>query len=440
MTQPAMISIDPAKREDQYYRYKMPSVIVKIEGSGNGIKTVFPNIEEICAALSRPVEFIMKHFQWELGAQRTMKKSNDNTKCLLMGKFEEDRIQRSVDGFVEKFVLCSKCRSPETKLSIEKAENVYSTCDACGAKVKVNQFSYIKTYLQRILPSEANQKNKKTSGIAKEDNSSSPLNMSSLTTEDSPNSPTVEIKEKEGKSVRFNVQNDDGLRSSPTDSEKVKKGKAGEAQEGKSSEKGSAGGADFGEESPVENGLRKFRKVIRTHPDDIQYQVDVVASMVRQYLDRYCRSNQVGVMIVMGMLENLFPNALCAGVQKYQSLLLHFTWPSLMEEQLESLDEIEKAKKRKEEAQQRVKSLRAIAMIFKNASTPYSTIDRLIHLIVVMYIEGVVDASNIKTWIEKPFSEKVTAETTNPQVLELVAKMQPVLKWLKVDGSSENNS
>lgn len=440
MTQPTMISIDPEKREDQYYRYKMPSVIVKIEGSGNGIKTVFPNIEEICAALSRPVDFIMKHFQWEFGAQRTMKKSNDTTKCLLMGRFEEARIQKSLDSFVEKFVLCAKCRSPETKLSIEKTDNVYSTCDACGEKVRVKDFTYIRTYLQRILQTEAKQKSKKTSGTTKEDSNSSTLNLSSPSTAESPESSIIEVKEKEHKSMHSKVQNDDIHSSSPSDSEKAKKGKAEEALEEKNSEKGLAGGSDLGEEPPVVVGLRKFQKVIRTHPDDIQYQVDVVASVVRQYLDRYCRTNQVGVMIVMGMLEGLFPDALCAGVQKYQSLLLHFTWPSLMEEQLESLDEIEKAKKRKEEAQQRVKALRAISRTFQNATTPYSTIDRLIHLVVVMYIEGVVDAANIKSWIEKPFGEKISADTASPKAKELVEKMQPVLKWLKVDGCRDSDS
>lgn len=39
---------------DQFYRYKMPKLIAKVEGKGNGIKTVIVNMVEIAKALNRP--------------------------------------------------------------------------------------------------------------------------------------------------------------------------------------------------------------------------------------------------------------------------------------------------------------------------------------------------------------------------------------------------
>lgn len=39
---------------DQFYRYKMPKLLAKVEGKGNGIKTVIVNMVEIAKALNRP--------------------------------------------------------------------------------------------------------------------------------------------------------------------------------------------------------------------------------------------------------------------------------------------------------------------------------------------------------------------------------------------------
>ncbi len=39
---------------DAFYRYKMPRLLAKVEGKGNGIKTVIVNMTEIAKALGRP--------------------------------------------------------------------------------------------------------------------------------------------------------------------------------------------------------------------------------------------------------------------------------------------------------------------------------------------------------------------------------------------------
>jgi translation initiation factor 5 len=39
---------------DPFYRYKMERLVSKIEGKGNGIKTVVPNLPSVAQSLARP--------------------------------------------------------------------------------------------------------------------------------------------------------------------------------------------------------------------------------------------------------------------------------------------------------------------------------------------------------------------------------------------------
>lgn len=126
-----MINIDPEKLDDTFYRYKMPAVQIKIEGSGNGIKTVIPNIHDVCERLNRPEEILIRFFGNKLGAQSTIIKTDD--KFLVMGQFPQTRIQEEVYEFIKKYILCRSCRNPETDVIVESKRKIASLkCNSCG--------------------------------------------------------------------------------------------------------------------------------------------------------------------------------------------------------------------------------------------------------------------------------------------------------------------
>ena len=59
----AMINVN-RQANDIFYRYKMPKLIAKVEGTGNGIKTVLVNMTAIAKALNRPPTCKRHALEW----------------------------------------------------------------------------------------------------------------------------------------------------------------------------------------------------------------------------------------------------------------------------------------------------------------------------------------------------------------------------------------
>eukprot|EP00794_Sanderia_malayensis_P020012 gene20012-21973_t len=126
----AMVNVN-RKVTDQFYRYKMPKLIAKVEGKGNGIKTVVVNMVDIAKSLNRPPLYPTKFFGCELGANTQFDKKND--RYIVNGSHDADKLQEILDSFIERFVLCPECENPETDLSVQvKKEKINQHCIACG--------------------------------------------------------------------------------------------------------------------------------------------------------------------------------------------------------------------------------------------------------------------------------------------------------------------
>ncbi|KAI6213445.1 Eukaryotic translation initiation factor 5 [Aphelenchoides besseyi] len=135
--------------QDPYYRYKMPRIYAKVEGKGNGIKTVIVNMPEVAKALARPPTYPTKYFGCELGAQTNFDLKND--RYIVNGEHDANKLQDILDGFIRKFVLCPACENPETTLVVRR-NVIHSKCKACGHAFTIDQKHKIATFILKNPP------------------------------------------------------------------------------------------------------------------------------------------------------------------------------------------------------------------------------------------------------------------------------------------------
>jgi len=144
----------------------MPLLTTKIEGKGNGIKTVIPNMSDVARALSRPPTYTTKFFGCELGAQTSFDEKND--RYIVNGAHNADRLRELLDVFIDKFVLCKSCKNPETDLVVLKSgrvEDIIRDCKACGERTGVDMRHKLTTFILKNPPAKQ-RKGKKNSGDA----------------------------------------------------------------------------------------------------------------------------------------------------------------------------------------------------------------------------------------------------------------------------------
>jgi len=139
--------------QDTFYRYKMPRLLAKVEGKGNGVKTVIPNMVDIARALGRPPTYCTKYFGCELGAQTQFDFKND--RYIVNGSHEASKLQDMLDGFIKKFVLCEQCENPETVIKVNsKKAIITASCKACGHVFQLDMRHKLTTFIIKNPPEQ----------------------------------------------------------------------------------------------------------------------------------------------------------------------------------------------------------------------------------------------------------------------------------------------
>lgn len=139
----------------------MPRIIAKVEGRGNGIKTVIVNIVDLSLALNREGPEITKFFGCEIGSQTTYSPESD--RAIVNGAHTAQDLQNHLSKYIEGFVLCKQCKLPEAHYKI-KAGIISQKCAACGNKDTVDMTHKLTTF---ILAQEKKKKSDSKSDAKK---------------------------------------------------------------------------------------------------------------------------------------------------------------------------------------------------------------------------------------------------------------------------------
>ncbi|KAK0252287.1 hypothetical protein B0A54_14088 [Friedmanniomyces endolithicus] len=143
---------------DPFYRYKMERLQSKVEGKGNGIKTVVVNLANVAQQLARPPSYVIKYFGFELGAQTNIDPKDD--RWIINGAHEGSKLQDYLDGFITKFVLCRNCKNPETVVNIRDGD-ILLDCKACGQISKADLRHKLSSFILKNAPKKG-KKDKST--------------------------------------------------------------------------------------------------------------------------------------------------------------------------------------------------------------------------------------------------------------------------------------
>merc|ERR1712176_1616935 len=148
----AMLNI-PSSVDDPSYRYKMPRIISKKEGRGNGSKTGIMNMGDVARAIKRDPVYVTKFFGYELGAQSSYtNKEKEGERVVVNGHHDTPVFQQLVDKFIEKYVLCMGCNLPEIDMVVNKKGLIVATCKACGWNGELDNRHKLATYISKNPP------------------------------------------------------------------------------------------------------------------------------------------------------------------------------------------------------------------------------------------------------------------------------------------------
>ena len=107
--------------------------ILKAEGHHEGTRTVISNFQQIVRCLRRKPEHLSKFLFKELATSGYV----EGDRLIFDRKMPSQRINDKIEQYANNYVLCNKCKKPDTEL-IEEGGKKFVRCLACGNKRAVS--------------------------------------------------------------------------------------------------------------------------------------------------------------------------------------------------------------------------------------------------------------------------------------------------------------
>ncbi|CAL1673207.1 unnamed protein product [Lasius platythorax] len=401
---------------DAFYRYKMPRIQAKVEGKGNGIKTVIVNMVDVAKAIGRPATYPTKYFGCELGAQTQFDFKNE--RFIVNGSHDATKLQDLLDGFIRKYVLCPACDNPETELMVSSKKGTISQgCKACGHHGLLESNHKLNTYILKNPPSLnpavqgsslTEGKRGKRSKRANGDTATASATVAATTNgNDRSCSPENDVNNStdivvELPPVRTISNNDDDDKWAVDVSEEAVRARLQDLTEGA---KGMTISDDL--EKSEKERMDMFYKLVKCRRDAGQLDnnhKELVAEAERL---------EIKTKAPLILAELLFDQAIAAQAKKYRVLLLRFTHDDI------------KAQK------YLIRGIEQVIALHKDALMP-----KVPGILKLFYDADILEEKAFDEWSSK-VSKKYVSKDLSQEIHDRAA---PFLTWLKVAEEEESES
>lgn len=117
------------KKVDTHSRFSPPAVEIVQSGQ----KTVI-TLDAFANYINRPIKHIANYLMHELTSSGQI----DGGKLILAGRFGRNIVNEKINNYLNEYVICKQCKSPDTQL-VKEGKNYYIKCLGCGAEYPVGR-------------------------------------------------------------------------------------------------------------------------------------------------------------------------------------------------------------------------------------------------------------------------------------------------------------
>lgn len=125
---------------------KIAMVLPQVAREGSK-KVSFQNINEVCKKLHRTPEHLIAFLLAELGTTGSV---DAEGALIVKGRFQQKQIEAVIKRYVQEYVQCKTCKSPDTVLTKEN-RLYFQKCEVCGSSRSVSA-------IRSVLRSQAEKK------------------------------------------------------------------------------------------------------------------------------------------------------------------------------------------------------------------------------------------------------------------------------------------